>query len=378
MKRARKRGAPLITDGSFAPLKKKMRADMSPATAVMHCLLPATVLLASAVFTSAVFPAAVLPAVVFPAAVLPAAVLPDAVSQPGAQGQDKSEKKKILSFADHLFETGEYYRAITEYSRFLFFFPDDPLVKLVRLKIAYAYQRGEQWKDARQRFDDLARDYAEQEIGREAMFQSAETLRLEKNYPEALSRYQRFIEAFPKDERVDLAFFRLGCIRLDLHEWLVAAEDFSKVGPNSRFSADAAHLGQESKRLASLPLKKPALAGILSGLLPGAGQIYSRRYRDGLTALLVNAGFIWGAAEAFEQDQNVLGSILLAIESGWYAGNIYSAVSSTTKFNRREIEKNLAPLRERCSFSLKIKEDKGEQEGKTEPREYHISFNFWF
>jgi tetratricopeptide (TPR) repeat protein len=246
-----------------------------------------------------------------------------AAPQAGAQSDALSEKGKILAFADHLFETGEYYRAITEYSRFLFFFPDDPLVKLVRLKIAYACQKGEQWEDARRRFEELSRDYADQEIGREAWFQSAETLRLARNYSTAVARYRQFIETFPEDDRSSLASFRIGCIRLELQEWLEAASAFSKVKPESRLFADAAYLGQEAKRLASLPLKKPALAGTLSAIIPGAGQVYARRYRDGLTALLVNGGFIWGAAEAFGQDQNGLGIILLAMESGWYAGNIY-------------------------------------------------------
>jgi len=296
----------------------------------------------------------------------------------GAEGSALLEREKILAFADHLFETGEYYRAITEYSRFLFFFPEDPLVKLVRLKIAYAYQKGEQYPDARQRFEDLSRDYADQEIGREAWFQTAETLRLGKNYTKAVSRYQEFIGAFPEDERSDLAFFKIGCIRLELHEWLDSAEAFSKVKSDSRLFADAAHLGQEAKRLSSLPLKKPAIAGTLSAIIPGAGQVYARRYRDGLSALLVNGGFIWGAVEAFGHDQNGLGSILLAMESGWYAGNIYSAINSTRKFNRRETEKNLTPLLDRCSFSLKIKGNDGEQRGKMKAERCRISFNFWF
>jgi hypothetical protein len=68
------------------------------------------------------------------------------------------------------------------------------------------------------------------------------------------------------------------------------------------------------------------------------------------------------------------------MESGWYAGNIYSAISSTRKFNSRKIEKSLTPLRERCSFSFKIKqhEHDGEHRGKTRADQGRLSFNFWF
>lgn len=297
----------------------------------------------------------------------------------GAEGSVHSfEKEKILAFADHLFETGEYYRAITEYSRFLFFFPDDPLVKLVRLKVAYAYQKGEQWEDAGKQFETLCRDYQGQEIGREACFQSAETLRLAGHYRQAITRYRQFMEAYPEDDRLDLAFFRTGCLHLELQEWLEAASAFSSVKADSRFSAEAAYLGREARRLAVLPLKKPFLAGILSAAIPGAGQMYARRYRDGITAFLVNGGFIWGAAEAFDQNQHGLGSILLVMEFGWYAGNIYSAINSTGKFNQRTLEKNLAPLLERCSFSFGVRESTMVHKRLTGAEKYRISFNFQF
>ena len=275
------------------------------------------------------------------------------ISAPVKAGNVPSEKEKILDFADYLFETKEYYRAITEYTRFIFFFPDDPLVKMARLKIAYAYQKGEQWSDALRLFDALRQDYAAQEIGQEAFFQSAETLRLQKDHQPAIQRYRLFIKNYPEDEQTNTAFFRIGCIQLELQEWLEAAGSFRKVKPHSRFFLEADHLAEEAKKLPLLPLKKPALAGILSATIPGSGQIYAQRYRDGISAFLVNGGFVWGIAEAFHQDQTSLGAILLFIELGWYAGNIYSAVNSTKKYNQQKIEKKITPLLERCRLSFR-------------------------
>src|SRR3990170_2027757 len=39
----------------------------------------------------------------------------------------ESSPEKIMSFADHLYEQGDYYRAITEYERVIFFYPKHPL-----------------------------------------------------------------------------------------------------------------------------------------------------------------------------------------------------------------------------------------------------------
>ncbi|MGA1875119.1 MAG: tetratricopeptide repeat protein [bacterium] len=273
-------------------------------------------------------------------------------SLPAQDLSSLTERDKILAFADHLYETRDYYRAITEYTRFIFLFPSDPFVKIARLKIAFAYQKGEQWSEARQNFESIGRDYADQEIGREASFQQAETLWLQKDYQQAIQQYRDFIDTFPQDERINNAFFRTGCIHLELQQWPEALNSFEHVKPSSRTYVEATSMTKGIKEITSLPLKKPALAGVLSAVIPGAGQVYAHRYRDGLSAFSVNGGFIWGIVESFQKGQNALGGILLFIESGWYAGNIYSAISSTRRFNKQKIDTRLGPLLERCHLSI--------------------------
>jgi hypothetical protein len=72
----------------------------------------------------------------------------------------------------------------------------------------------------------------------------------------------------------------------------------------------------------------------MAAILPGLGHAYCERYRDGLVALLLNGLFIWAAVESFDEEHDVLGGILLFVEAGWYAGNIYSAVNCAHKHNR--------------------------------------------
>jgi hypothetical protein len=54
-----------------------------------------------------------------------------------------------------------------------------------------------------------------------------------------------------------------------------------------------------------------------------------------MVAFLLNGLTIWAAVEAFDQDLDVLGGVLVALELGWYSGNIYSAVNSAHKYNRK-------------------------------------------
>ena len=268
-------------------------------------------------------------------------------------------KENLFSFADYLFENKEYYRSITEYVRFIFLFTDDPMVKLARLKIAYAYQKGEQWTDAFNRFHELWETYPDKDIGIEALFQSAETLKLQKQYQKALNRFQFFLQKYPEDERRNKAIFRISCLYSHLQEWQKADESFRQITPESKFYPEAQSLAKGAEEMKSLSLKNPAVAGLASAALPGLGQMYAHRFRDGTTAFLVNGGFIWGVVESFAKGQNALGGVLLFLEIGWYAGNIYSAVNSTKKYNEKKIQKKITPLLERCSLSLNGQPQKG-------------------
>ncbi len=94
-----------------------------------------------------------------------------------------------------------------------------------------------------------------------------------------------------------------------------------------------------------LPKKSPAVAGSLAAILPGAGHLYTERPRDALVAFLLNGAFIVAAVELFRHDNYWAGGIVTFFEVGWYAGNIYSAVSSAHKYNKKVQDDYLEQLR---------------------------------
>ena len=72
---------------------------------------------------------------------------------------------------------------------------------------------------------------------------------------------------------------------------------------------------------------------------------------DALVAFLLNGVFIWSAVELFNDEKYVTGGIVTFFELGWYSGNIYSAVSSAHKFNKRTKKDFLQGLRDRVNLS---------------------------
>ena len=73
----------------------------------------------------------------------------------------------------------------------------------------------------------------------------------------------------------------------------------------------------------------------------------SGRGRQAALAFTLNAVFIYGTIEAFDNDNNAVGGIMLLFSIGWYTGNIYNAVNNAHKFNQRHKAEYKSEMRER-------------------------------
>lgn len=260
--------------------------------------------------------------------------------------------EKMMSFADHLFAEGDYYRAITEYERVIFFYPDQPQAKTARFQIAYSYFKGEKFNLAIEKFRVLAQDYPEEELGRRSLFLVGEAYYQKHDYAEAAETFTRFIDSYPGAPAVDEARMKLGWSYLRQGNWQEAAEEFQKVPAGSGLRPQAEELAAAARSYPDIPKKSPALAGGLSAVLPGAGQLYVGRLNDAAASFLLNGAFIWATAESFRHHNTATGGILLFFESGWYVGNIYNAVSSAHKYNRRSEQQLMDGHQDRYDVSF--------------------------
>ncbi|MFP4013372.1 MAG: membrane protein insertion efficiency factor YidD [Chitinispirillaceae bacterium] len=91
--------------------------------------------------------------------------------------------------------------------------------------------------------------------------------------------------------------------------------------------------------------KSPAVAGILSAVLPGSGYLYADKPSTALTSFIVNGLFIWSAVEMFSDRKYAVGSTISFIGIGWYLGNIQGSVRSAVSYNEvleQSVLRNLA------------------------------------
>lgn len=259
---------------------------------------------------------------------------------------------QILTFAARLMDEGEYFRAVTEYRRFLFFYPDDPRTPMIYFRIGLALYYGKDYDAALQAFSDLVQRYPSTSYGQQAWLWYGETLARQGNYTAAEQLYADLYRRFSANALGQQALYRQAWMRLYRRQWQEASTAFQQVERDSPLHTNAQFLAEEALKGRQLAMQSPLVAGLFSSLLPGGGQLYNGRVGDALLAFLLNGLFIAGIIEATQQKAHLVAGILSFFELGWYTGNIYGAVNGAHKINRYRTENFLRNLENQTPLSL--------------------------
>jgi tetratricopeptide (TPR) repeat protein len=271
-------------------------------------------------------------------------------SEAGAGAGEPVENAKIFEFAERLFEEEDYFRAITEYKRFIFLTPESELTETCYFRICESYFGAGRWQDAIDSLDKFLALYPKSRLSHDALLLKGRAEKYLKRYHEALSSFERVISLNSGPLR-DKAYFESALVYVELENWVMARESFSHIPEGSVLYPKAWIFSSGLEDVDGIPHKSPAVAGTLAAILPGSGHLYTERPRDALVAFLLNAAFIWAAVELFQDDNYVAGGVVTFFELGWYTGNIYSAVGSAHKYNRRAKNEFIHTLKERSNVS---------------------------
>jgi len=275
----------------------------------------------------------------------------------GASAQEEGirviDEKTQMGLGDYFFEDGDYYRAVTEYKRFLYLFPQSLRVEEARWKIAGSFFGGKKWDEALAAADDLLKKHPSSPFAGEAILLQGRCLMEKGDFSQARHHFQRAREIGAGTHVAPQAQWETAVSYLREERWKEAAAEFRRLDPKDKLYPRAESWAQGLERIDEVPQKSPTTAGVLA-ILPGAGHLYVERYRDAAFSFVLNGAFIWGMVEAFQHKNYVVGGILTFFELGWYSGNIYSAVSGAHKYNRKKKKEYLDGLEREDRFSLGI------------------------
>jgi tetratricopeptide (TPR) repeat protein len=256
-------------------------------------------------------------------------------------------------FAQSRLDANAFDEAIAEFNRFIHFFPDDPRIPRARFQTGVAHYRAGRFLAAAAVFDRQTRNYEGLPLQNEAFFMLSRSHADQGMTEQALLDLHNLLAVTTNADVIDRAHYEKGWLHVEQGQWQLADRAFDAIASANRDRYRIVELRHSLTAHDEIQTKNPTLAGTFS-IVPGGGQLYCNRYRDAMTAFLINAGLILAAWEAFDNDLPALGGVITFVEFGFYAGNIYGAVSSAHKFNRDRMDAFKSRLKRNKSMPLSL------------------------
>lgn len=258
-------------------------------------------------------------------------------------------------YAEQLFQAGDYQAARLEYKRLLFEQPDTGLTDLADYRIAQSYYYQDKGELAQHLFKEFA------EIHPMSPFRFQSQLMLGQLYFDAgayaMARTTLFELLHRSDDAAvnSMAHYLRGWCYIYTSDWNKAIAELRRV---KHPQADAI-LMEKAQQVADtllgkapLSVKSPRRAAWLSTFVPGSGQFYVGKLKDGIIATAVNGMFIYLAADAIRERRYVdcVGISLV----GWrfYWGNRTEAQRFASEYNRHR-EQELIQILKRQAASVR-------------------------
>lgn len=268
-------------------------------------------------------------------------------------GFSASAGETPLSLGNHLLSLGNDDAAITEYKRFLFFHPDDARAGEAYHNIGLAYRRQAMWTAAVTAMRTAIQTTTDKETKTERQLALAVTLIANKNYDMGLLELLKVTMRNPSKRQYRRAMFLQGVAYLYQFRW----EEARTALKTARNDAEGQpQTLRESGRLSeeldaridaaiNAPRKSAKLAKSLSIILPGAGQVYTGNWQDGLNAFVLNGALGFATVDA-ALDGHYMDATLwaTALFLRYYQGNYYRAEKAAEAFNARQSRRAAADI----------------------------------
>jgi tetratricopeptide (TPR) repeat protein len=241
--------------------------------------------------------------------------------------------RNIYSFAEYLFDDGQYDRAAGEYSRFMFAtdsFPEK--TDSIFFKIALCYRYSEKYKESIDYFRKVINECKESVLLDESYFQIGLSYSFSSSYEQSNEILKSYF-VIDSPSRLDVPARQLIALNhIQRKEWDQAREFIYGMDASSDQLLSFIEKGQ------NLPRKSAFISGLFSTVIPGAGKFYCNRPMDGVHSLVTVGITGWQAYEGFNEDgiHSVKGWIFGVLGGIFYLGNIYGSVVAADIYNQEQ------------------------------------------
>ena len=242
-----------------------------------------------------------------------------------------------FDYANNLFNSRQYYDAITEYKRLQFFDSTKTFNYEINYKIGECYKAGGKYDDAIKYFSLAEFSSRNEDEYCDSKTQIIRTNILRRTTDRAL----QLCDELEKDQRFNgkseqINYWR-GWVLIFADNWKAAANSFAKINSNHELKILAE---RTDKAKVSVTFAK-----VISYILPGAGAIYSGKFLSGLMSLGWNLLSGYWTVNSFMEDR-VFDGVVVA-ELVWlrfYRGAIQNAEEFALEKNLEVSNKSLRYL----------------------------------
>ena len=240
-------------------------------------------------------------------------------------------------YAEQLFESGDYQAARLAYKRLLFYRPDTEFRDIADYRIAQSYYYQNEVSRAEALFGKFSAVHPNSPLRFRSQLMLGQLHFDAGAYSLARSRLFELLHANTAPEVVAVAHYLRGWCYIRTTDWNKAISELRQVDTSqiNTFHEKKAHkLADTLLEKTPLPFKSPQVAGWLSTVVPGSGQLYVGKIKEGVLAAALNGTFIYLAVDAI-QDRRYIDCAGISLV-GWqfYWGNRTRAQQLAAEYNK--------------------------------------------
>ena len=253
-----------------------------------------------------------------------------------AAGEVPEETLQQYRYAEQLFESGDYQAARLAYKRLFFYQPDTEFRDLSDYRIAQSYY----YQNRPERAEHLFREFLT--VHPNSTFRSRSQLMIGQlqfdagEYSLARTTLFELLHSSEDTEVLAAAHYLRGWCYVYTSDWNKAIAELRRV---DTLQTDTFH-GKNTRQLANtlfektpLPHKSPQIAGWLSTVVPGSGQLYVGRIKEGVLAAVLGGTFIYLVADAIRERRYVDCAGISLVGWQFYWGNRVEAQRFASEYN---------------------------------------------
>jgi tetratricopeptide (TPR) repeat protein len=239
--------------------------------------------------------------------------------------QDLYDFENTKKFAEYLAKSGQFELATREFERLVFMVPQNDTLKTSLLSM---YRRSGNIDEAIIRGKQL---YPEiYNMSASSAVEYGRILLLKSNFKEAKTFWESNTNISNPDKIILSA---TSDILQDNYK--NANELLQSLKPEEhKLAIDYKELASQA---VAIKRKSPALAGVMSAIIPGTGRVYTKDWKDGIVSFFFVSTMAFQSYRGFVKSgvKSTRGWVYGGVGLGFYLGNIYGSVVSAKGYNKK-------------------------------------------